>query len=217
MKTRAIIYARVSSLNDRQSADRQVIDLKGYAEANNIEVTQVFTEKVSGAKKNSERQVLEEAITFALKENINVILVSELSRLSRSVWETLESVKRCIDNKVDVYFQKENLHIFDECGAVNPIMAVYISCLGLCAEKERENIKFRLSSGRKVAIDKGVKMGRKLGSIKTKEQKKEQYATVLKYLKKGLSVTNVLKCCHADGIKISERTIWNLKREFAVK
>lgn len=217
MKTRAIIYARVSSLNDRQSTDRQVIDLKGYAEANSIEVIQVFTEKVSGVKKNSERKVLEKTIAFAQNEKIDVIMVSELSRLSRSVWETLEAVKRCVDSHVDMYFQKENMHIFDEHGNVNPVMAVYISCLGLCAEKERENISFRLNSGRRMAIDKGVKMGRKTGSIKTREQKKQQYATVLKLLKKGLSVNNILKCCHADGIKISERTIWNLKREFAVK
>jgi len=57
-------------------------------------------------------------------------------------------------------------------------------------------------------------MGRKNGSTKTKEEKEKEYQSVLKYLKKGLSVANVLKCCRADGIKVSERTIWSLKKEF---
>ena len=50
---------------------------------------------------------------------------------------------------------------------VNGVMAIYISCLSFCAEKERENIAFRLAQGREMAIQKGVKMGRKVGSIKT--------------------------------------------------
>lgn len=214
MKKRAIIYARVSSASERQETERQIIDLSNCAEANNIEIVHVFSEKISGVKKNYERKVFSEAMDFAKAENIDVILVSEFSRLGRSTWETLEAVKRCIDNHIDVFFQKENLHIFDEGGNVNSIMAVYISCLGVCAEKERENIVFRLSSGRRLAISKGMKMGRKVGSTKSKEQKKAQYAIALKYLKKGMSVANVLRCCHADGIKISERTIWNLKKEF---
>lgn len=214
MGKRAIIYARVSSITDRQNTDRQIVDLTKYAELNNIEIVEVFSEKISGAKKNSERKVLNDCIEFAKSEKIDVILVSELSRLNRSIWETLETVKRCVDSSIDVFFQKENLHIFDENGSVSPIMAVYISCLGLCAEKERENIAFRLNSGRKVAIEKGVKMGRRVGSIKTKDEKKKQYENVLKYLKKGLSVSNVVKCCRADGIKVSERTVWNLKKDF---
>lgn len=46
------IYARVISTNDRQSIDRQVIDLLNYAELNNIEVVKVYEEHISGAKRN---------------------------------------------------------------------------------------------------------------------------------------------------------------------
>lgn len=213
MKT-AIIYARVSSTTDRQNTDRQLSDLNAYANSNGYKVVETYTEHISGAKKNTEREVLMSCFNYAKENNINVILVSELSRLSRSIWETLEAVKYCKDNGIDIYFQKENMRLFDDNREVNAIMAVYISCLGLCAEKERENIAYRLSSGRKLAIERGVKMGRKEGYRKQPETKREQYKEVIKYLKKGLSVANVLKCCKSDGIKVSERTIWSLKREF---
>lgn len=75
-------------------------------------------------------------------------------------------IKVCVDNGINVYFQKEGLELFDG-DKVNGVMAIYISFLSFCAEKERENIAFRLAQGREMAIQKGVKMGRKVGSIKT--------------------------------------------------
>lgn len=210
----AVIYARVSSVTDRQNTDRQLSDLNAFANNNGYNVVKVFAEHISGAKKNSEREVLMSCFEYAKDNIISVILVSELSRLSRSIWETLDAVKWCKDHNINLFFQKENMYLFDDNGEVNAIMAVYISCLGLCAEKERENIAYRLASGRKLAIERGVKMGRKVGYRKPQEDKQQQYKEVIKYLKKGLSVANVLKCCQADGIKVSERTIWTIKREF---
>ena len=50
MSKKAIIYARVSTLV--QDTDRQVKDLQTYANGNGYEVEKIFTEKISGAKKN---------------------------------------------------------------------------------------------------------------------------------------------------------------------
>ena len=50
MKT-AVIYARVSSSNDRQDTSRQIEDLKKYAILQDIEIVNIFQEHISGAKK----------------------------------------------------------------------------------------------------------------------------------------------------------------------
>ena len=53
MKTkekRAVIYARVSSANDRQDTTRQIEDLKRYAVLQDIEIVRIFQEHISGAK-----------------------------------------------------------------------------------------------------------------------------------------------------------------------
>ena len=207
MKT-AIIYARVSSTTDRQSTERQIKSLTEYAAHNGYEIKKVFAEHISGATKNAERQALNECIDFAIL-NKTEILISELSRMGRAIWEVLETIKRCVDNGVNVFFQKEGLRLFDENAKVNGIMAIYISCLGFCAEKERENIYFRLSQGRELAKQKGVKMGRKQGSVKTREQKEEEYAKVIKLLRKGESMRNVAKICD-----VSLSSVQRIKKEF---
>ena len=210
----SIIYARVSSVGDRQNTERQIEDLKKYAAGNNFEVVKVFSEKISGAKKNTERIVLNEALAFAEANNISTILCSEGSRLGRSTWEVLETIKHCIDKHINVYLQKENINILRKDGSIDPMMAVYISCLSMANEFERENIKFRLNSGRKLAIEKGVKMGRKVGSTKTKEQKSVEYKDIIKCLKKGYSVASTYAICSQKGIKCSISTIKRVKKEF---
>ena len=85
------------------------------------------------------------------------------------------------------------------------------SALGVCAQMERENIAYRLNSGRKLAIEKGVKMGRKVGSVKTKEQKQEEYAKVIRALRAGKSVRDTAAIC---GVSVS--TVQRVKKEFAI-
>ncbi len=211
---KAVIYTRTSSITDRQTNDRQIADLTKYAEANNIEVIKTFNEKISGAKRNEERAVLMACLEYAETNHIDIILCSELSRVGRAIWEVLETVKYCIDRQINIFFQKENLRILDKDGKVDGIMAIYVSCLGFCAERERENIAYRLNSGRRLAIERGVKMGRKQGSVKTHEQKASEYRDVIKCLRKGLSVASTFAVCRQKGVKCSVSTIKRLKKEF---
>ena len=207
----AVIYARVSSVGDRQSTDRQVSDLVEYATKNGLEVMSIYEEHISGAKKNEERAVLCECLNYCIKNKIDTLLISELSRLGRTVDEVLANVKFCKDNNLNIYFQKENLSLFNADGSKNPFLTIFISVLGTCAELERDNIKFRLQSGlRRYRENNGV-MGRKIGSTKSREKKQEEYAKVIKLLKGGQSVRNTAKLCDV-GIS----TVQRIKKEFAL-
>ena len=117
MITSAVIYARVSSTGERQSTARQVADLTDYAVRNGLEVAEVFEEHISGAVKNEERPVLCQCLDFCISNGVGTLLISELSRLGRNVDEVLANVKRCKDNNLNIYFQKENLSIFLPVGS----------------------------------------------------------------------------------------------------
>ena len=213
MKT-ALIYARVSSsgsLENRQNTDRQVSDLVGYATKNGLEVERVFEEHISGARRNAERVVLTECIDYAVTNGVEVVLFSELSRCGRAVWEVLETIKTLKDNSINAYFLKEGLSLFSADGKENPYLAVMVSVLGVCAQMERENISYRLNSGRKLAIEKGIKMGRKVGSVKSKEQKEMEYAKVIRALKAGKSIRDTAAIC-----SVSVSTVQRIKKEFAI-
>ena len=207
----SVIYARVSSTGERQSTSRQVADLTRYATTNGMTVNEIFEEHISGAVKNEERPVLCECLDYCIANGINTLLISELSRLGRNVDEVLANVKRCKDNNLNIYFQKENISIFQADGSKNPFLNIFISVLGTCAEMEREAIAFRLNSGLKRYKENGGKVGRKVGSIKTKEQKQEEYAKVLRCLKQGKSIRDTSVLC---GVSVS--TVFRVKREFGV-
>ena len=145
---RAVIYARVSSTTDRQSTERQVLDLEVLAKSKNMRIEKIYEEKISGAKKNSERVVLTECLEYCFSENIGTLLISELSRLGRNVDEVLKNVMLCKERGLNVYFQKENLSIFDCAGKEHPFLTIFIAILGTVAAMERENISYRLQSGK---------------------------------------------------------------------
>ena len=211
IKMKAVIYARVSSVGDRQNTDRQISDLMDYVEYQKLELSKVFEEHVSGAKKNSERPVLQQAIEYSKSNGIDILLVSELSRLGRNAFEVLATVKDLIDSGINLYMQKEQLNLLDADGKPTMFAPIMIATLSTCAQLERENIKFRLNSGRKLYIEGGGKLGRKVGSIKTTEQKREEYRDIISYLKRGYSVRNVAKL---SGKGIS--TVQRIKTEFAL-
>lgn len=208
----AAIYARVSSTNDRQSTERQVIDLTTYVEHNSLNLIKVYEEHVSGAKKNTERPVLTECLDYCFNNGVSVLLLSELSRLGRNVDEVLANVRLCKEKHLNIYFQKENISIFQVDGSENPYLTIMIAVLGTCAQLERENIKYRLNSGRRIYIEKGGILGRKKGSVKTREQKEEEYKDVLVYLQKGYKIADIAKLTDT-----SISTVQRLKTEFCIR
>ena len=217
---RAIIYARVSSsgsLESRQSTERQVIDLTDYANRNSMTISKTFEEHISGAKRNEERAVLTECIEYAISNRVDVILFSELSRCGRAVWEVMDTIRTLKDNGINAYFQKEGLSLFSEDGRENIYLAIMISVLSSASQIERENLIFRLKSGRKVYVDKNLAttgksgLGRKVGYRKPVEKKKEEYKEALKLLKAGYPIRKVAKLTD-----VSESTVKRLKKEFCI-
>ena len=207
----AVIYARVSSVGDRQNTDRQISDLLDYVEYQKLELCKIYEEHISGAKKNSERPVLQQAIEFCKSNSVSILLVSELSRLGRNAFEVLATVKDLIDSGVNLYMQKEQLTLLDAEGKPTMFAPIMIATLSTCAQLERENIKFRLNSGRKLYIERGGKLGRKVGSVKTTEQKKEEHKDIISYLKRGYSVRNTAKLTN-KGVS----TVQRIKAEFSL-
>ena len=148
MRTKAVIYARVSSTNDRQDTSRQIEDLKRYAESQNIWIVKIYEEHISGAKKIEERLVLTECLEYCKKESVNFLLLSELSRLGRSTLQVLRSLEILHEAKVSVYIQNLGLYTLQPDGKVNPIASIMVTVLAEMANIERSNIQYRLNSGR---------------------------------------------------------------------
>lgn len=212
VKRTAVIFVRCSSsgyMVGRQDTTRQVADLEAYAAYSNLNVVKVFEEHISGGKKNSERPILEEAIEFCKEEHIDILLVNALDRVGRNAFEVLATVKELIDNGINLYMQKEQFTLLGDDGKPTMFAPVMIATLSTCAQLERDSIAFRLNSGRAQYVRNGGKLGRKKGSVKTKEQKEKEYKEVLGYLNKGYSIRVTAKLT-----SVSQATVQKLKNEF---
>ena len=211
MKT-AVIYARVSSTTDRQSTTRQVNELVNYAVSAKLSVQKIYEEKISGAKKNVERPILIDCINYCISQKVDILLVNELSRLGRNTFELLSTVKDLIESEVNIYFQKESFYLLDENKKPSLITPILLAALGTAAQLERENIQYRLNSGRAQFINNGGKLGRKPGSVKSKAKKEQEYAEVIKLLNK--EYYTLKEIAKLSGVSIS--TVQRVKKEFSI-
>jgi len=211
-KTKAVIYARVSSsgnLEYRQNTDRQVKDLQEYSVYKGFDLVEVYNEHISGAKKNLDRPVLVEAIDKCkelteIGDSKVILLCSELSRLGRNAFEVLETIKILVDYGINLYLQKEQMTLLDDQGKPSLFAPIMLATLSTCAQLERENITFRLNSGRKRYIENGGKLGRPKGSVKTNDQKLEEGKDIIGYLKRGYTIR--------DTARLSRKSISTVQR-----
>ena len=207
----AVIYARVSSIGNRQNTDRQVADLTAYAVKNGYSVVNIFTEHVSGAKETKDRQTLSDCLTFIEDQanEVSILLVSELSRLGRNVDDVTKNVIAFKEKHINVYFQKEGFQLFDDNGEVNPFTNIFVAVLGTCAQIERDNIKFRLNSGLAQYRANGGRVGRKEGYQKPKEDYLAQYPELIQKLKER-------KNHLANGIRDKDDSVRSIAQHFGV-
>ena len=205
----AVIYARVSSESDRQNTERQVEDLKRYISINDMELVATYEEKMSGAKEN--RPILTECVQYCISNHINTLCVSEISRLGRSVKIVVNTIDELTKAGVNIYIQNIQLNTLDNDGHPNPIAKMITAVLSSFSEIERDGIIYRLQSGRELAKAKNVKMGRKVGSVKSKERKQEEYGKVIRSLKAGKSIRDTAAIC---GVSVS--TVQRVKKEFGI-
>lgn len=205
----AVIYARVSSVTERQDTARQVADLTRFASAQDMKVIRTFEEKISGAKKLEQREILKNCLYFCKNNHVNYLLISELSRLGRSTLQVLRSMEILHEAKVCIYIQNIGLYSLQADGNVNPVASIMITILAEMSNIERSNIQYRLNSGRQQYINNGGRLGRRKGTVKTAERKKEEYKEVISLLKRGYSIRNTAKL---TGFSV--QTVQTVKNEF---
>ena len=204
-----VLFARVSSTNDRQSFDRQINDLNQLAATQNYHVAGVFAEKVSGAKKNTERKELTNMIEFVNTNRIDKVLVTELSRLGRDTLQVLQTIEILNQNKISLYIQNYNIETLTQEKQINPMSQFLVTLLAEISRLERSGISNRLGSGYNNFRNAGGVVGRKFGFKKSEEVMKEQYQEEIKMLKKGYSFQHINQITNTN-----KNTLTKLKKLF---
>ena len=186
-----VIYARVSTQG--QDYERQLADLRDYAQKMQYEVVMEFCEKVSGAKTVAERQALTELLSFVESHKVDKVLIYECSRLSRRAVDFLSMIETLTARRISVYIHQNGLETLLPNGQPNPIAQLVMGILAQFNSMERSLIRSRMESGYNHYRSIGGKVGRKEGYRKSDEAMKEQYKEETKLLRKGLSLQNIYR------------------------
>ena len=195
-KTKAIIYARVSTAG--QDYDRQLAELKQYADRMGYDVVKTFSEKISGTKKLEERQAMTELLNYVEINKVDKVLIYECSRLSRRAVDFLSIIETFNEKKISLYIHQNGLETLLPNGEINPIATLVLGILAQFNSMERSLIRSRMESGYNNYRNNGGVVGRKTGYRKTNEQMILEYAEEIKLLKKGYSLRNISKITHTS-------------------
>ena len=187
--TKVVIYARVSTQG--QDYERQLSELRAYADKMGYEIVEEFCEKVSGAKMVAEREALSELLVYVEAHKVDKVLIYECSRLSRRAVDFLQVIETLTARKISVYIHQNGLETLLTNGQPNPIAQLVLGILAQFNSMERSLIRSRMESGYNHYRNQGGAVGRKVGYRKSAEQMKEQYKEEIKLLRKGYSLRNI--------------------------
>ena len=179
-----IAYLRVSK--NTQDVDNQKVAIFDYAHQQNIKIDDFIKFTVSSKKSNKERGI--DSLLFKLKPKDRLI-VSELSRLGRSVGQIIQIIDQLIKNKIFFVAVKENIILSGKDKDIQT--TVMVTMFGLFAEIERDLISERTKQGLAAARAKGKLIGRPKGTFNSRLDGKEN--EIKNLLDKKVSKASIAK------------------------
>lgn len=185
-------YIRVST--EKQNPDNQREEIRRFAEEKSFEIDDWITETVSGKTRYRKRKL--GRVLRKLKAG-DTLVVTEISRLSRSLTEIMEIMGYCVEREICVYTTKER-YTFDN--SINSKVLCF--AFGLVAEIERNLISMRTKEALPVKKAEGVRLGRRTGSEVKIELIRQNEPRIQKMLEQGMSITRM---CRKIGVA---RSTW---------
>ena len=181
------VYGIWRCSTDHQDQERQIRALQdaGCLPEN------IYGDKITGVTDFSNRPQLQKCL--ALMKANDILIISELSRLSRSFIGMINEVSKLLERGIHIKTLDKRL---DTTAMPKEITMLIVSILGYAASQELSALKMRTSEGRAVARKNGVKFGMKrkydqfqINEIMGKRQQGQGYGQIGKAM--GMSRSTV--------------------------
>ena len=188
------IYGYWRCSTDAQDQERQIRSLQDSG----CEV--IVGDFITGTSNYGDRKELSKLLEN-IQEN-DLLILDELNRLGRTMVTMLVEVNKLLEKGVKIKTLDGRL---DTTTMPEEIIRLIVGVMGYAAEMELKNIKRRTAEGRKVAVSRGVKMGRKrsyshhqIEEIKAMRVSQRGYGSIAKSL--GMSKSTIQRLCVREGI-----------------
>ena len=190
-------YLRVST--GKQHIENQKEEIQKFAARRNLKIDKWVTEVVSGKKNEHDRKLGK--LLKSLRKG-DVLIVTELSRLSRTLLNIMSILHRCLEKEIIIYSTTDG-YAFDN--SINSKVLAF--AFALVAEIEHNLISMRTKEALAHRKSEGVRLGRPLGAIKQQvilENKEE----IHRLLKSGVSVSAICRMYN-----VSRETFYTVNRK----
>jgi DNA invertase Pin-like site-specific DNA recombinase len=186
-------YLRVSTI--KQDLDNQKFEILKFADEKKWQIDEWFSETISSTKKIEERKLAE--LIAKLGKN-DILIISEISRLGRSLMEIMSILNNFMNKNVKVYTVKEKYELGNNINS--QILAFAFS---LSAQIERNLISMRTKEALARKKSEGKILGRPKGSLSkiTKLTGKEEIIKEL--LNKTISVSGISRILNVNRLTVN--------------
>jgi DNA invertase Pin-like site-specific DNA recombinase len=186
-------YIRVSS-KKTQDYNNQKYGILKYADSKKLVIDEWVKETVSGTKKVKERELgrLVEQV-----EKDNLILISEISRIGRTLYDIMGTLNILMDKGVRVHAIKEGYELGDDISS-----KVLAFAFSLSAEIERNLISSRTSEALAKRKSEGKTLGRPFGYRLERVKLSEHEDKIRELLTFGVSLRSIGRMfnCHHSTV-----------------
>lgn len=172
-----------------------------FIRSQNLNVDQWVTEVVSGHKKGCERKLGE--LIHQMKKG-DTLIVTELSRLSRTLTDIMAIVGELLRKQVCLYSTKDR-YAFDD--TINSKVLCF--AFGLVAEIERNLISMRTREALALRREQGVALGRRKGSYTKMQALIDDRTEIVRMMNTGRSIAAI---CRQYGV--ARNTFDRFRREY---
>ena len=163
-KTRAAIYARVSTTNG-QTPENQLAELRRAAKRMGWNVVEEYVDHgISGAKGRDKRPAYDALCKAATRKEFDVVMAWSVDRLGRSLQDLVQFLVELHAKGVDLYLDRQGVD------TTTPGGKALFQMMGVFAEFERAMIRERVNAGLARAKAQGKRLGRPR-ITKTKENR----------------------------------------------
>jgi site-specific recombinase/resolvase len=147
-----MIYAYIRVSTEKQTVENQRFEINNWAQNKHITIDRYVEEILSGTVAIGHRKLGE--LSKELQRD-DVLIVSELSRLGRSLLNVMSFLNVCIERNIKVFSIKENFEFADNINS-----KVLAFAFSLAAEIERQLISQRTKEALALRRAQGVVLGR---------------------------------------------------------
>jgi DNA invertase Pin-like site-specific DNA recombinase len=183
-----MVYSYVRVSTDEQKTESQKNLISRYCVDKKMIIDKWIEIEISSKKSTRERRI-EELIQKI--EYGDVVIVSELSRLGRSIKEVLYIIERIVkEKKCRMIIPKQNLDI-DPNNTNDMANKILITIFSMLAELERDFISERTKEGLNALKNRGIKLGKPVGTIQNSMYDKDR-ERIFHLYKLGVPINTII-------------------------